>query len=141
MRPKRPPPYPAPITPPEQRAAAREVREEMARLNSPLVRSRGAMDGPSGLAWILGLAAFLLLCDVLYLSRFGIPQTWEEGVPLIALNVAVLAFIGWGVHVRRAHRRWRRLAQGRCAECGYSLEGLTSDRCPECGAPALRMRV
>lgn len=39
-------------------------------------------------------------------------------------------------HVRRfthrtRERRWRK--QGRCLACGYDLQGIPSDRCPECG--------
>ena len=28
-----------------------------------------------------------------------------------------------------------RVAEGRCARCGYDLQGLTEPRCPECGTP------
>jgi hypothetical protein len=27
----------------------------------------------------------------------------------------------------------RMFVRGRCLQCGYALEGLTGDRCPECG--------
>lgn len=30
-------------------------------------------------------------------------------------------------------RRWHRMRMGRCLECAYSLRGLRSNRCPECG--------
>lgn len=30
-------------------------------------------------------------------------------------------------------RRWHRTRKGRCLECAYLLQGLKSDRCPECG--------
>ena len=35
--------------------------------------------------------------------------------------------------VRGPLRRWHRVRNGRCIECGYDLRGLRSDRCPECG--------
>ena len=43
-------------------------------------------------------------------------------VPLISGSVRTL---------RMGHRRRR----GRCAACGYSLTGLSEQRCPECGTP------
>lgn len=30
-------------------------------------------------------------------------------------------------------RRWRRARSGRCVHCGYSIAGLSSEKCPECG--------
>jgi len=32
-------------------------------------------------------------------------------------------------------RRQRRLARGRCPQCGYPIDGLPGRVCPECGAP------
>lgn len=29
--------------------------------------------------------------------------------------------------------RWRRARAGRCVRCGYSIAGLSSEKCPECG--------
>lgn len=51
-------------------------------------------------------------------------------VPLAGLSVyAVLQLIGW--HRRRIVAQWA--ISGRCIKCGYSLYGLTVNRCPECG--------
>ena len=33
-----------------------------------------------------------------------------------------------------AVRRRVRIKRGQCASCGYSLRGITSEKCPECGA-------
>jgi len=48
---------------------------------------------------------------------------------LLALLAAPVA----GVLFIQAHRAARRVPAGCCPGCGYSLEGLRSDVCPECG--------
>src|SRR5262245_31692714 len=47
---------------------------------------------------------------------------------------AVLAAIGSVILFAPVLRRIRRTKRGLCTECGYLLTGLTSHRCPECGA-------
>ena len=37
--------------------------------------------------------------------------------------------------LRCARLRERRRREGRCGACGYSLHGIATARCPECGAP------
>lgn len=47
---------------------------------------------------------------------------------------AVLWAFGPGVAILFLIRQRQRLLEaGRCLQCGYSLQGLESDRCPECG--------
>ena len=47
---------------------------------------------------------------------------------LVLLPWPVIAYRRW-----RWKRKWER--EGLCRECGYDLQGITSDRCPECGTP------
>jgi len=48
-------------------------------------------------------------------------------ITIIFAVFPTIAFIGGPL------RRWHRLRRGLCASCGYSLQGLTDPRCPECG--------
>jgi len=41
---------------------------------------------------------------------------------------------------RRSALGWFRVRRGRCRKCGYSLRGLDTPRCPECGDAANRPR-
>lgn len=50
--------------------------------------------------------------------------------PLIGVLAAALGAIGSSVYVARRHPI---VQPGRCHACGYSLRGLTTDTCPECG--------
>ena len=54
------------------------------------------------------------------------------GVPLWALITVVVLPTGWLFW--SDHRRRMRGGAGCCAQCGYSLTGNTSGKCPECGA-------
>lgn len=56
----------------------------------------------------------------------------QIALPLWPLPLALLG-TSWWLH-RRANRSRRWAAQGRCQACGYSLAGLGSSACPECGA-------
>lgn len=43
----------------------------------------------------------------------------------------------WGLLLLRGFRKMLQLVlENRCANCGYSLQGLPEPRCPECGRPA-----
>jgi hypothetical protein len=55
------------------------------------------------------------------------------GLALDAANSASRTYV-----VRRARRRAR---AGGCVRCGYPLRGLTSLKCPECGAPLIARRL
>lgn len=48
----------------------------------------------------------------------------------IVLAIAVIAIIGY-----IANQAVKRVAAGKCPNCGYPLSGVTSDACPECSAP------
>jgi hypothetical protein len=61
--------------------------------------------------------------------RFELPLIWTS-IGLCAFSALLLV----PPPLRRAIRR----VQNRCVFCGYSLYGLTSDRCPECGNPFTR---
>jgi len=63
------------------------------------------------------------------------PGGWYVGVPLW-MPLALLAPLGplpcvWST-IRHLRRRG---ASNACPACGYTLTGLTTDRCPECGRP------
>ncbi len=51
--------------------------------------------------------------------------------PLLAVMFGFLPALS----IVRLVRARRRVAPGECTNCRYLLRGLTSDRCPECGAP------
>jgi len=59
---------------------------------------------------------------------------------IVAVPTAVLAILCWIVNKTldtpdaiRGLRSDRRMAQGLCGHCGYSLAGNVSGTCPECG--------
>ena len=55
-------------------------------------------------------------------------------VPLIYPSLILAGWSFWLIRGRRQlRRRQLRRRVGCCAECGYSLDGLASDVCPECG--------
>jgi hypothetical protein len=63
---------------------------------------------------------------------------WTWILPTIAIGAAALAAL---MALRKKRDLWLRRKRaeraereaGRCANCGYSLEGLEIPRCPECG--------
>jgi predicted RNA-binding Zn-ribbon protein involved in translation (DUF1610 family) len=61
-------------------------------------------------------------------SRTGVFIALGVSVPL-GVTIASLVAIA----VTKNSRARRFLERATCPACGYSLEGLTSDRCPECG--------
>jgi hypothetical protein len=61
---------------------------------------------------------------------FSIGSTMRRyEVPLIPILFLLLC-TGAALH---AWARMRRYPEGQCRRCGYALEGLTSNTCPECG--------
>jgi len=73
---------------------------------------------------------------------WNIPGSWT--VKILPLNVIWSGFILnsliFGALIWTTFRgpfvlrRQLRIKRGRCAHCGYRLQGLSSNRCPECGA-------
>ncbi len=53
-------------------------------------------------------------------------------LPMWSLALGFSALLGYLI-VPAMIRRRRWLARGRCGYCGYMLQGLRSNRCPECG--------
>ena len=80
------------------------------------------------------------------ISAIGEPDYWSR----VHLYYFQLGFGGWFfgligglIAARRVrslrHRRWHaRLVRGQCVTCGYDLRGNVTERCPECGAKAVR---
>ncbi len=62
------------------------------------------------------------------------PVWWVGGQSIRGPEVSLIypAVVGAAWSGLIWHRR-RRFSAGCCAECGYSLDGLESDVCPECG--------
>jgi len=56
---------------------------------------------------------------------------WRIGIPLVypTILLSILPIL-W---VLPFYRRYKRRASGCCEYCGYSLQGLSERRCPECG--------
>jgi hypothetical protein len=65
--------------------------------------------------------------------RFRLPLVWVS-TALFAFGALLLAY----PPLRRALLEAVRRAQNRCMFCGYSLRGLISHRCPECGSSLAR---
>lgn len=67
------------------------------------------------------------------------PRLWLGWVcnafSLVAALIVVYGLLCLPGNVRawRAARRAHKLRRGVCPACGYRLEGLTSEKCPECG--------
>ncbi len=58
-----------------------------------------------------------------------------SGLLLNAVALLMVAALGYGFFTRAQRTiRLERLASGRCPVCKYSIEGLPTDRCPECGS-------
>lgn len=47
------------------------------------------------------------------------------------VGVCFVLIAAWPFVRQRRRRRWVR--QGRCLHCGYSIRGVPSPQCPECG--------
>jgi len=66
------------------------------------------------------------------------PLMWRLVFGCLGVFVVVaFALLLWIIHAwqmrKRAEQRRRRIAYGRCPDCGFDLKGTISRRCPECG--------
>ncbi len=78
------------------------------------------------------VAGFVLATGVL-LGAFGLIFSLDLMMSAItALFILALVALSLAA-TKRSWTRERRKATGQCIECGYSLRGSRSGRCPECG--------
>ena len=71
-----------------------------------------------------------VLARPVWISINAMGPTDLFGIPLIYPTVMML---GWSIWLVRGRQKLRNQV-GCCIDCGYSLEGLNGDVCPECGA-------
>ena len=86
------------------------------------------------------LAALL----VLWAASVGWSQPESTGEFILTAGYAtvVLGGVAWLVTYDPGElRRCRRIEANGCPSCGYSREGLTSERCPACGEPRPECRT
>jgi hypothetical protein len=77
--------------------------------------------------------ALWLSAPLLLLHFFSPPLPWPAAVAAYVVVAGIMSVLL--LRARWASEdRLRRRAEGCCLGCGYDLRGLTSGRCPECGA-------
>jgi hypothetical protein len=83
--------------------------------------------------FIIGLWVLVILAVIVanVLTGFGSQGTWRHLAYLLGY-LAVLTFIMLASFRRADHEALCRQASV-CPDCGYSLTGNQSGRCPECG--------
>ena len=101
---------------------------------SPLLRTR--LD-PLGWAGVV-VPILMASISVVVALDLGWPQQPSLRVAIVSLHVVVITGVSVVLLTRRAHRRIRRFQAGQCIECGHDLRTLEIDKCPKCGATALR---
>jgi hypothetical protein len=85
--------------------------------------------------WVLfGLSAWMFVLQQLVTVRPYPNLKRDSAIWSIALGLAALVFLFLGVSSHwKAVRKRDRLANGKCGDCGYDLNGNISGACPECG--------
>lgn len=99
------------------------VAAELARLvrgDAAIKRRMGGLFSGSA----IGLGAGLVSVGLVLVTWAMAGWNWNDSAVLGGASGAVSLF---------AFMPRRRRRQGRCVNCGYSLEGLPTGRCPECG--------
>lgn len=87
--------------------------------------------------------------EIVRASNRGVRVSWEDRVPyrIVPVMPIVVGSIGNGLvygtalfvfvailsYLLKQYRSKRRCSLGKCAQCGYSLDGLREYVCPECG--------
>ncbi len=92
---------------------------------------------------ILRSVLFGLLCGLFATFPFERRLTPELAAGLFGLGTVLGAVVVYQVQIIRIHgalgifldRMARSEQLPMCLRCGYNLEGLSPDRCPECGFP------
>jgi hypothetical protein len=89
------------------------------------------------------ISAFLMPSRMQRFLHTDLP--WLPSRPMIgrcAVNVGCFSAAWWSLLLVLGWlRRCVRHSRGLCHRCGYSLAGLTSDICPECGTSKARARL
>lgn len=70
-------------------------------------------------------------------TLFALPRRWFCLTPPVRTVKApawLIALVTPFASLLAYRRIVRQVPPGRCARCGYDLRGITSSRCPECGA-------
>lgn len=68
-------------------------------------------------------------------SRTPISTGYIHNTMSVLVLIALLLSCQWIPRYTRAVIRARRRSRGRCPHCDYSLQGLSTGSCPECGTP------
>jgi len=89
---------------------------------------------PGGQGWQIAKSSVITMEDTWlpFFDPSGQDARNWNGVPLVILPLWI-PFLIVAIPTGVLWRRDRRIPQGHCQECGYSLTGNTSGVCPECG--------
>lgn len=94
----------------------------------PSCRHPGLIQVVSVVALIASLATATATGLIEWLARERPSAAFE-----VVLLLGATTMSGWGSNWWSAAYTARKLACGRCIRCGYSLTGLPTRKCPECG--------
>ena len=81
-------------------------------------------------AGLLSLCLISALIRVVFIDAVSLGPVASNLVGLLILNLGVYVGVRYALWVDRS---WRPVDPTKCRSCGYSLKGLKSNRCPECG--------